>query len=79
MDGKQLGVTDRLLAGSMAGVTSQTSIYPLEVRVWTVLSTVHLQICHGGWVGGGILNFRKLHNKKINSFCINQELYVYYY
>ncbi|EDO32185.1 predicted protein [Nematostella vectensis] len=30
-DTKALGVTDRLLAGSMAGVASQTSIYPLEV------------------------------------------------
>jgi hypothetical protein len=30
-DEKQLGVAERLLAGSMAGVTSQTSIYPLEV------------------------------------------------
>ncbi|KAJ7372293.1 hypothetical protein OS493_019737 [Desmophyllum pertusum] len=30
-DEKQLGVRERLLAGSMAGVASQTSIYPLEV------------------------------------------------
>ncbi|XP_031558528.1 calcium-binding mitochondrial carrier protein SCaMC-2-like [Actinia tenebrosa] len=30
-DEKQLGVAERLVAGSMAGVASQTSIYPLEV------------------------------------------------
>lgn len=30
-DEKQLGVRERLMAGSMAGVASQTSIYPLEV------------------------------------------------
>lgn len=30
-DEKMLGVSERLLAGSMAGVASQTSIYPLEV------------------------------------------------
>ena len=31
-DEKQLGVRERLMAGSMAGVASQTSIYPMEVR-----------------------------------------------
>ena len=31
-DEKQLGVHERLMAGSMAGVASQTSIYPLEVK-----------------------------------------------
>lgn len=30
-DDKQLGVSERLTAGAMAGVASQTSIYPLEV------------------------------------------------
>ena len=32
-DEKQLGVSERLTAGAMAGVASQTSIYPLEVMV----------------------------------------------
>ena len=32
-DEKQLGVSERLTAGAMAGVASQTSIYPLEVKV----------------------------------------------
>jgi len=31
-DEKQLGVRERLMAGSMAGVASQTTIYPLEVN-----------------------------------------------
>lgn len=34
-DEKQLGVRERLMAGSMAGVASQTSIYPLEVT-WLI-------------------------------------------
>ena len=33
-DEKQLGVRERLTAGAMAGVASQTSIYPLEVKVF---------------------------------------------
>ena len=33
-DEKQLGVRERLTAGAMAGVASQTSIYPLEVKLF---------------------------------------------
>ena len=33
-DEKQLGVSERLTAGAMAGVASQTSIYPLEVTLF---------------------------------------------
>ncbi len=36
-DGKQLNLGERLLSGSMAGIVSQTSIYPMEVSVCSFL------------------------------------------
>lgn len=40
---KELGVIERLCAGSLAGATSQTIIYPMEVSQYTLSPT-------GGWV-----------------------------
>ena len=34
----ELGIADRFVAGSMAGVFSQTAIYPLEVHYLLLLS-----------------------------------------
>ena len=42
-DEKQLGVSERLTAGAMAGVASQTSIYPLEV---TLKYFINSNCCH---------------------------------
>lgn len=44
-DEKQLGVRERLMAGSMAGVASQTSIYPLEV-IWLTCNNLLHVLCH---------------------------------
>ena len=43
VDSCTLGPKDRLIAGSSAGIISQSLIYPLEVSVYTVteLSWIH--------------------------------------
>ena len=43
-DGGKVRTHERFIAGSLAGATAQTAIYPMEVIKWLYLHTFHSQI-----------------------------------
>ena len=42
----QLGPRERFIAGSSAGIISQTSVYPMEVCVKFIDRFIHVLYCH---------------------------------
>jgi len=51
----ELGIAERFAAGSLAGVFSQTAIYPLEVRYLITFFVNHCGRCV--WLGSGVVRY----------------------